>query len=111
MNTEQTKTCADTYTDDSTRVRDFEAVVTSLSAKVYFLPRAEFLTLAKYIQEDSLREYYSDRHELLLGQMKRKQDLQITQFNYQFKNDGDADNTEIIERFPHTQRFFHEKKE
>jgi hypothetical protein len=35
----------------------------------------------------------------------------VKQFNYQFKNEGDAENAEIIDRFPHTQRFFHEKKE
>jgi hypothetical protein len=90
------------FQDDSTRTRDFEARVTSLTAKVYFLPRPEFLTLAKFIGEDTLRQYYADRHDLLLVQMKRKQDLQVTQFNYQFKNDGDADNAEVIDRFPHT---------
>ena len=109
--TYQQRLAGERFADDTTRTRDFEARVSSLTARIYFLPKSEFLSIQKFIPSDALNHYYQDRHELLLSQMKRHQDLQVIQFNQQFKTCHGKEELEVVDRFPHTQQFFFDRKE
>jgi len=43
--------------------------------------------------------------------MKRHQDLQVLQFNSQFKTASGKEELEVVDRFPHTQQFFFDRKQ